>query len=259
MKKIISLVLVVFLMASLSVSSFAFTVTDVNNPLVTIEDDDLHIGTLITSGLTEPQRLHMLEWLSSDYGLCFYNPNTEQLNFCIVRENFDDFDIQASGKQVYLVAKTGKNVPFHTLSFRKDGTRSTYSTAGKFLPKSSDSSAYYLLGSSFINKIRSDLKTKLNATNTIDYLNMVITDDDGLLQPTDPDPEEPPPTGGGEVVIPPADGVYVTYDTSAWSRIFLPFVKQSIGSSTNAGLSILAIIMGILVVIMIVRKFSRTS
>lgn len=49
---------------------------------------------------------------------------------------------------------------------------------------------------------------------------------------------------------------YVVFDASRLQNL-LNVVKISAGNAVNIGISILAIIMGILIVIMIVRKFSR--
>lgn len=49
---------------------------------------------------------------------------------------------------------------------------------------------------------------------------------------------------------------YVVFDTARLQNL-LNVVKVSAGNGTNIGISVLAIIMGILVVIAIVRKFSR--
>lgn len=59
-------------------------------------------------------------------------------------------------------------------------------------------------------------------------------------------------------VVPEGDPEFVPYDTAVWTDRFVPWVKQSIGSSTNIGLLIFAVILAIIIVPRIIKKFAKS-
>lgn len=269
MKKLIALVLVVMLMVAMAVPSFAYSISELPSGVFKIQNEDFYIGELQTSKLNATQKAFMQEWLSTDSGMILCEPKSNILTFAIVK-NGSGFKYEVKALPTHSDGPATISIAQNPLGSSKN-LRMLHFNLSDLSPKNSDVvttvgnvTFSYLISSSYLNNNPSQMKGFVSSTYIAEKWNrLIVYDDGGLLgeAPPDPDPgsgsSSESNSGGGEVVIPPADGVYVTYDTSTWSRIFLPYMKMSIGSSTDAGLSILAIIMGILVVIMIVRKFSK--
>lgn len=73
--------------------------------------------------------------------------------------------------------------------------------------------------------------------------------------PSEPDPP-PTPSYPDFPTIGPTDNEYVPYDTTVWNK-FLDFIKGRISAAVPVGLLVFAVIMGILICIRIVRKFTK--
>lgn len=91
---------------------------------------------------------------------------------------------------------------------------------------------------------------------------MVRYDDMGSNAPdppptsSEPEPEPTPPQIPDFPTVGKYDNKYIVYDTTKWNG-FASTIKGYIGSATNIGLVILAILVGIWIVIWIVKRFSK--
>lgn len=107
----------------------------------------------------------------------------------------------------------------------------------------------------FLDKEASD-SFPYDATFVEGINSIQITDDlEGEPEP-EPEPDPKPPYNPQLPTIPEGNPEYVPYDTSIWEK-FLTHIKGNIGSSTSVGFLILAAILGVLIVIRVVRKFSK--
>lgn len=279
MKKITVLALVVVLMVALSVPAFAYQTIPSSVSWWVAYDNEVHLHVPSTSTELAARKTFLNDWLSSPARLLMYHPANNTYGFYILKDDFKS--------QGYFLANSTKNNILQIRPYYKtDGWSLDGDPRYRFLAITASGAwtgnpdswsrgtleGYAIVGTAFANGYSDVLSSwqKGSPVYSGDDIfvklpdNFAICDDGGVFGTHEEPTTDPgsgsssePNSGGGEVVIPPADGVYVTYDTSVWSRIFLPYMKLSMGSSTDVGLSILAIIMGILVVIMIVRQFSK--
>lgn len=268
MKKILSVVFAFVLVFSLSVTSFAYYKMPSGTPHYSEVDGNTHLGVFGSLNATPEERAFFKEWMVSNYSLLTYDPAGGFYHFFIFRDDFPStFKLyyytgsEAVDKnKMHAFAGDGKEFYYKKVSMQ-NGRISSPITEWK-LSRSHLRLGYFFNGS-FLSAYSNGYFTSSNYTSFtpytgtdgfIDYIGKLHITDDGDLFAQEP--EEPSDPGGGTVVIPPSDGVYVTYDTSVWLG-FLSMVKSSIGTTTNTGLIIFAFIMSILVTIVIVRKFSK--
>lgn len=250
-------------------------------PNATIVDGDTHVGVFDSKSLPagDERREFLTEWLeimaqdgtpNNGYMyLLFYRNYTAEGNFF---EYLWFVKVPETAK--YFVSTLNSNIGF---TFSEKFTFLNYSiTSNSFVAKLGTASSvgsstrlicgshidYFADDSNYYGTVSSHSKLNLDKHGA-DWQGRLIlnfNDDINDIVPTpDPDPEPLPPYVPPELPdIPVGDGKYVVYDTSAWKG-FLNYVIGNIGSAVKVGLLILGIISGILLVIKVVKMFTRSA
>lgn len=255
---------------------WCFTVTAfaaVSLPYVWIEDGISHIGVFPISSQSDEVKQVWNDMFSSNYRyILVSNKISGSLSNLNVRFFFLSPDSSVSytettgsnGKQLSVTLTNARTMLFSYSS----GSFSFLSLDSVVKPTVNFSVDFFLGGShSSINSLPSFVDTyRPNVTQQY-----VIVDDlpdpdppssssssepePPVNPPSRPEPSQPPldyPT------FPKVDGIYITYDTTIWNK-FAFDVRGSIGSSTNIGLIIFAILASILVLLRVIRSFSGTD
>lgn len=220
-----------------------------------IENNIGHLGTLKTSALNASQRAFMEEWLSSDKALLYWR--------------YQDYKSMGYFEFIILDGYTGPssltysngalqiNCALRGLSWSATSNAtvngSVYSMARLTNTEASDRGLGGIIATNF------DFDSSCNDWYmNLDYV--LITDDDGLFRPDTPDPSEPdppplpPPTSLPDVPVVKSD--YVPYDTSKWGD-FRSWILARAGAATTIGWLVLGFLFSILLVIKVVKRFSR--
>ncbi len=259
MRRITAVLLVVSLLMLLSITVLAATMPTVG---FSTENGNTVLSVVDTASCSESQKDFLLEFMSTSQPRTLtYNytsaSDTHNITFAIYPSSFTAFnstffqEFSSSYLSIYPPStsrfmnfkyQNGSWVPTNTIVTTVNANQSIIARAVIF----------------------SDIPG-LPSSYQYDYSgNFIMRDNDGLLSSgdgessggvSDPDIPSAPPAVDFPI-IDRVENEYVPYDTTVWNT-FLDWVKNSIGSATNIGFILFAYIFGILLVISIVRKFTK--
>lgn len=261
MKKLISVFLAVLLTLCVSVPSFAYYTGTI--PGMTIEGEDAHIKTIITSTLTEKQKDFMRSWFAGGGAgkktmLLYQNYSVQQhdLTFYIVPAGANLIRLNDGGSAGSPLKRYQFTSNISCIYFRYDNSSGTY----KFLLFSENEEAILVPAARIAGSFNHSL---LDPEFQLDIVNCYIDDDDGLLEdsssssepteppapPYDPSPGPSMPSPGG------SDSPYIPYDPAVWWEA-VSFIRSGAGAAGNILFLILAPIVLVGMAFFFIRHYS---
>ena len=252
MRKVITILVAIMMAFVLSVNTFAIAYP---NTGITIENGNTIVGIVDTASASAEVKQFLLDFLQATSGRAIIANTTGSAKSFTFMMNTT---FQYTQTNYVNVSKDTKAVSFvwdaETSMYKPSKTTvSTYNNAAATEMTTVCVVMYDGNISGMPNNYWWDYQGEL-----------IMRDNDGLLSPDDggggvEDPEIPSaPPAVNFPEIGPTDNEYVPYDTTVWNT-FLDWVTNAIGNSTNIGLVLFAYIFGILVVIAIVKKFTKTK
>lgn len=286
MKKIIVLILSLAIVFAFSIPVLAATDLNALAPAVFIPDETENsvVGLFDYVSLTAEQQSIYKEFMDAisgkeyDTNYCYYIFNTSggtthsNLTFFKIPSQYKVNTAPTFDGRYSLVLDT-LNVSYTFMEFslrsREQGelykfsgmwstkTEAPYRALSRGVVLDFKSSKYIFLLASSPNSVSQILNTA-NFPNLYNntFKGQLIFRDNNPEQPTPPLEPETPVEPPKPPIIPQGDPNFVPYDTSVWEQ-FLAYVSGNIGSATNIGLLIFAVIFGIRLVVLIVRRFTK--
>lgn len=257
---------------------------------ISLIDNDTHLGVFESSKLPEgdERREYLIEWMevmdgTREAGEYLYLLSVHSSSSSSIRFNFSRIPLNSYYYLTFVGGKSNlkffpsKSTPVTTSSDSQLSISYLFYTYNISNPNNTNfsllsnskivQSSHIIAGSDpdyFVNRKHSQGINFNLEQHGCDWVGKLIFnfDDDlyGSPEPEPkPEPEPLPPYVPPELPdIPAGDGKYVVYDTSVWKG-FLNHVVGNIGSAVKAGLLILGIISGILLVIKVVKMFTRSA
>lgn len=280
MKKVVSILVGVCLMACLSTATFA--TTDINANFASIltskGDSNTYIGILDALNFSDAEKALYDEFIKAFTGQGFDSSyqylgfmrvdsgsNGVFLSFYKIPSNIKiGTTVVAAGRFLTVSANCSvSSISWNTAMSKNEDN--SIKRAGINLAQSQTAGGKFLLWGTSRNVIAfnsGNLNLDSSMTTAIvEPLNpthigqLGIIDNLSTPEP-DPDPPLPPVNPPKPPEIPEGDPTYVPYDTSIWNK-FLSYVQGNIGSAVNIGLIIFAAIFGIWLVVKVVKYFTK--
>lgn len=273
MKKVVSVLVLLMLSVCMAVPAAAYYTIPSTVSYWYEEGGDTYLGTLPTSTLPDSAKDFLREWLTSDYSLLTYRPpSSNTFDFYIFHPDCDTdmemslYNKSSTYKNQVEVNRTGSvNFKYKVLSFKfESGSFLTTTNEWENWNSGSGRVLGYIIAGGYMqdHEIMDSEGSTTPYTGTDCYVDfsglLYLVDDDGLFSDDGSSSSEPSSSTPAIdfPVIPPSDSEYVPYDTTLWNS-FLDNIKQSVGSSTNIGFLVLAFIAAILIVIRVVKMFTK--
>lgn len=297
-KPVLSVVLSVCLMMNFSYTAFAaddFPQGFV--PPSWVDGGETYIGVLDLREFSETEKSLLFDIMTSPFGLFrlqytfdidgFVKQPTS-LVFYMLEDGVILKDEPPPTSYTHIFAKDGVEKKYPTITFNLNASSATlqkdwiwtpkrftsgYVSTEKYLNLSLGTDSYgneygnLLIGGDYLSSITGSASSfiKTCPSGDIHFLYIPV-DTPPEPTPTPPPVELPDPPSPPEITQPPIayptfpkiENIYVPYDTTIWNK-FADTIRSSIGSSTNIGFGILAMVLGVFVVLRIIHKFTGTG